>query len=38
MLKLEELEVYKLSEELADVVWDIVADWDWFAKDTVGKQ
>jgi|GEM_PF-5917726 len=38
MLKLEELEVYQLSETLADIVWEICVDWDWFAKDTVGKQ
>src|SRR3954471_10739712 len=32
------LRVYKLSEELADRIWDIVMTWDKFAKDTVGKQ
>lgn len=34
----ESLQVYKLSEELADNVWDIVEGWKTFAKDTVGKQ
>ena len=34
----ESLQVYKLSEELADNVWDIVDGWKTFAKDTVGKQ
>ena len=34
----ERLEVYRLSEELADAVWDLVVPWDRFAKDTVGKQ
>lgn len=34
----ETLRVYQLSEELADVIWDIVGKWDSFAKDTVGKQ
>ena len=34
----ENLRVYKLSEELADAIWDIVVRWDSFAKDTVGKQ
>ena len=29
---------YKLAEEIADIVWDIVSEWDYFAKDTVGKQ
>ena len=35
---LEDLEVYKLAEEFGEDVWDAVAKWDYFAKDTVGKQ
>jgi four helix bundle protein len=34
----ENLQVYKLSEDLADNVWDIVTHWDTFARDTIGKQ
>jgi four helix bundle protein len=34
----ENLEIYQLSEDLADRIWDIVLKWDTFAKDTVGKQ
>jgi len=34
----ENLEIYQLSEDLADRIWDIVLRWDTFAKDTVGKQ
>lgn len=34
----EELDVYRLSEDLADKIWQIVSSWDYFAKDTVGKQ
>ena len=34
----EKLQVYQLSEKLADSVWNIVVAWDSFAKDTVGKQ
>ena len=34
----EKLRVYQLSEELADQIWDIVIEWNGFAKDTVGKQ
>lgn len=34
----ENLRVYKLSEDLADEIWDIVVNWDNFARDTVGKQ
>lgn len=37
-LEFENLDVYKLAEKLADQVWDLVAHWDGFAKDTVGKQ
>jgi four helix bundle protein len=34
----ENLEVYQLSEKLADEIWKIVSEWDIFSKDTVGKQ
>jgi len=34
----EKLQVYKLSEKLADRIWRIVIRWDFLAKDTVGKQ
>lgn len=34
----ENLDVYKLSERLADLVWDIVTSWNPLARDTVGKQ
>lgn len=34
----ETLEVYQLSETLADRIWDIVVVWNYFAKDTVGNQ
>ena len=34
----ENLRVYKLSEELSDLIWDIVTSWDRFARDTIGKQ
>jgi four helix bundle protein len=34
----EGLNVYKLSERLADEIWDIVLTWNFFARDTVGKQ
>ncbi|MEW6196145.1 MAG: four helix bundle protein [Bacteroidota bacterium] len=34
----EKLDVYKLSEELADLIWDIVIGWNSLAQDTVGKQ
>jgi four helix bundle protein len=34
----EDLEVYQLSERLADAIWDFVVSWDGFAKHTVGRQ
>jgi four helix bundle protein len=35
---LEELEVYQLAEDFSEKIWKVVAGWDYFAKDTVGKQ
>ncbi len=37
-MKLEELQVYQLSMKLGEEVWNIVIKWDFFARDTVGKQ
>ena len=37
-LKFEDLRVFKAAEALADEIWEIVSDWDTFAKLTVGKQ
>ncbi|HJN06976.1 MAG TPA: four helix bundle protein, partial [Bacteroidales bacterium] len=37
-MNLEELRVYELSMELGDNVWSIVERWNYFQKDTVGKQ
>ncbi len=34
----ENLRVYVLSEELADVIWEISCEWPHFDRDTVGKQ
>jgi len=34
----ESLRVYNLAEEIADLTWGIVSKWDYFAKDTIGKQ
>ena len=34
----EKLQVYQLSEKLADGIWKVVFDWNSFARDTVGKQ
>lgn len=37
-LKLNDIEAYKIAFKLSNSVWDIVLRWDYFAKDTVGKQ
>lgn len=37
-MKLEELKVYELSMELGESVWLIVEKWNYFSKDTIGKQ
>jgi four helix bundle protein len=37
-MKFEDLQVYKLSEELADEIWNIANAWHDFARSTVGKQ
>jgi four helix bundle protein len=34
----ENLRVYDLAEEIADLVWEIVIKWDRLPQDTVGKQ
>ena len=34
----ENLDVYRLAEKMADEVWSVVADWDYFAKNSVGMQ
>jgi four helix bundle protein len=38
VLKVEELDIYQMAEELADIIWNICIGWDYFAKDTIGKQ
>lgn len=34
----ENLQVYKLSEKLADQIWRVVIRWEGLARDTLGKQ
>ncbi len=34
----EKLRVYNLAEELADLVWDVVTNWDYLPQKTVGIQ
>jgi four helix bundle protein len=37
-VKLEELEVYQKSVKLSELVWQEVSKWNYFNKDTIGKQ
>jgi len=37
-MNIDELKVYNLAIELGESVWNIVSKWDYFAKETVGKQ
>jgi len=37
-MKLEELQVYQLSMEIGKQVWSFVKEWNYFERDTVGKQ
>lgn len=37
-LKLADISAYRKSFHLSNDVWNIVRDWDYFLKDTVGKQ
>jgi four helix bundle protein len=34
----ENLRIYQLAEQLSDHIWNSVAGWDGFSKDTVGRQ
>jgi four helix bundle protein len=34
----ENLRIYKLAEDLADLIWEIAMGWDRFAKESVGRQ
>jgi four helix bundle protein len=35
---LEKLEVFELAELFSDEIWNFVVSWDYFRKDTIGKQ
>jgi four helix bundle protein len=35
---LEELRIYKMAEDLADLVWEVATSWEPFAKSTIGYQ
>lgn len=35
---LEKPEVYQLAETFSDSIWNTVSEWNFFLKDTIGKQ
>jgi four helix bundle protein len=37
-LQLNDISSYKTAFRLSNFVWDVVTKWDYFGKDTVGKQ
>lgn len=37
-LRLNDVQPYKTAFNLSNYIWEIVIKWDYFAKDTVGKQ
>jgi len=37
-MRIEELRIYQLAMEMGEEVWGIVIKWNYFAKDTIGKQ
>ena len=37
-LKLDDVKAYKIAFHLSNYVWDIVIQWDYFAKNTLGQQ
>lgn len=38
VLKVEDLEIYQMAEDLSDRIWNICIKWNYFTKDTIGKQ
>ncbi len=37
-MELEELKIYQMAMKLGELVWEEVVGWDFFEKDTIGKQ
>ncbi len=38
MVTIEDIRAYQISFDLSQVVWNTATHWDYFAKDTIGKQ
>ncbi len=37
-LQLNDIEAYKIAFHLSNYIWDIIGEWEWFAKKTLGSQ
>lgn len=37
-LELKDISAYRIAFDLSNYVWDVVTKWDYFSKDTVGRQ
>lgn len=37
-MKLNDLRIYNQAMEMGEFIWEIVKTWDYFSKDTLGKQ
>lgn len=37
-MQLEKLRVYQLAMDIGERIWEVVQKWDYFPKDTIGKQ
>ena len=37
-LEVKDISAYKISFDLSNYVWDVVIKWNYFSKDTVGRQ
>jgi len=37
-LDLQDIEAYRLSYHLSNKIWDLVIQWDWLSKKTIGSQ
>jgi four helix bundle protein len=38
VLRIEDLEIYRMAEEISDTIWTISTRWDNFSRNTIGKQ
>ena len=37
-MRLEDLEIYRIALDIGNAIWDITLKWEYYTKDTIGKQ